>query len=221
MKRFLSFFFFVFSLSQISAQLFTHYGGSAGFGSSKLLGEFNEFEKSRDVQCFSIGLVGEHHFDAPFLLTSEINFMSYGDSLLYEHSVFSNSDTVTVSKNYKNTRYYLQIPITAGLNIPVGNDTRIFFKGGVYYASLIGSRTRGHETLINGTLVSDTVIDSNSFFPYSKKEFGILAGLGYGSDSYAVEFRLSRGLSELFNQAGALPKYNGAILLTLSGYLPN
>lgn len=221
MKRVLSFFIFVFSLSQVSAQLFTHYGGSAGFGSSKLLGEFNEFEKSRDVQCFSIGLVGEHHFDAPFLVSSEINFMSYGDSLLYKRTMFSNIDTVTLAKNYESMRYYLQIPITAGLNIPVGEDSRIFFKAGVYYASLIGSRTRGHETWTDGTLDLDTVIDSNTFFPYAKKEFGVLAGLGYGSDSYAVEFRLSRGLSNLFNQAGALPKYNGAILLTLSGYLPN
>ncbi len=221
MKFVLSFVFSALLISQISAQLFTHYGGAVGYGSSKMLGEFNEFEKSKDIQSFSIGLIGEHHFDAPFLLTSEINFMSYGDSLLYAHSVFSNNDTVTVSKNYKNTRYYLQIPITAGLNIPVGEDSRIFIKGGAYYARLMGSRTQGHETWTNGTLATDTVIDSNSFFPYSKKEFGILLGVGYGSDSYAIEFRLSRGLSELFNQAGTLPKYNGAFVFTLSGYLPN
>jgi len=221
MKCVLSFVFSALVLTQISGQLFTHYGGSVGFGSSKLLGQFDEFEKSKDVQCFSIGIVGEHHFDAPFLLTSQINFISYGDSLLYSQSVFSNNETVTISKKFKNMRYYLQIPINVGLNIPVGEDSRIFIKGGAYYASLIGSRTKGHETLINGTLASDNVIDSNSFFPYSKKEFGILAGVGYGSDSYAIEFRLTRGLSKLFNQSGYLPKYNGAVLLTLTGYLPN
>ena len=67
MKRFLSFFIFVFSLSQLSAQLFTHVGGTVGFGQSKILGEKTEFERVKDVQNFSVGFVGEHRFDSPFL----------------------------------------------------------------------------------------------------------------------------------------------------------
>jgi len=79
MKRFLSFFIFVFSLTQLSAQLFTHYGGTVGFGQSNILGEKSEFERVKGVQNFSIGLVGEHHFEGPFLITSELNFYGSGD----------------------------------------------------------------------------------------------------------------------------------------------
>jgi hypothetical protein len=221
MKFVLTFVFSSLVLTQLSAQMFTHYGGSFGYGSSKVLGEFDEYEKSKDVHCFSIGLVGEHHFDAPFLISSEIKFMGYQDSSLYSNSVVSNNETVTVSKNYKNTRYYFQVPISAGFNIPLKDDGRIIIKGGAYYAGLIGSRTQGHETWTNGTLEMDTVIDANSFFPYSKKEFGILAALGYGSDNYSFEFRFSKGLTPLFNPTPDLTKYNGAFLLTLCGFLPN
>lgn len=222
MKRVLIFFIFVFSLSQVSAQLFTHFGGTVGFGQSKILGEKTAFEKVKDVQNFSVGLVGEHHFDSPFLITTGVNFYGSGDSTIYEQSVVSNNTTITSINRYKNMRYYLQVPLCVGLNIPMGEDSDgLIIKGGVYYGSLLGSRTTGKQILVTGAAVTDTVIDAKSFFAYPKKDFGWIAAVGYVNDKYSVEVRFNKGLTSLFNQPGDLPKYNFAYIFTLTGYLPN
>jgi hypothetical protein len=222
MKRFLSFFIFVFSLSQLSAQLFTHVGGAVGFGQSKILGEKTEFEKVKDIQNFSVGLVGEHRFDSPFLITTGVRLIGFGDSTIYTNSVVSISTTVTSINRYKNMRYYMQVPLCFGLNISLGEDnSNLILKGGAYYGSLIGSRTSGKQSIITATIVTDTIIDSKGFFPYPKKEFGWIAALGYGTDQYSIEIQFNKGLTSLFNQPGDLPKYNYAYMVTLTGYLPN
>ena len=222
MKRFLSFFIFVFSLSQLSAQLFTHVGGTVGFGQSKILGEKTEFERVKDVQNFSVGFVGEHRFDSPFLITTGIHFYGSGDSTIYTQSVVSNNTTITSVNRYKNMRYYVQVPLCVGLNIPMGEDNAgIIIKAGAYYGSLIGSRTSGKERLISGAMVTDTLIDAKGFYPYPKRDIGLVGTVGYGTDEYSVEFRFNKGLTSLFNQPGDLPKYNFAYMVTLTGYLPN
>jgi hypothetical protein len=222
MKRVLSIVIFVFNLTHISAQLFTHAGGTVGFGQSKILGENSEFESVKAIQNFSIGLVGEHHFDSPFLITTGVNFYGTGDSTIYEQSVVSNNTTITSINRYKNMRYYVHVPLCFGLSIPTGEDNAaIIIKAGAYYGSLIGSRTSGKERLISGSIVADTLIDAKGFFPYPKKDFGWIAALGYGNDKYSVEVRFNKGLTSLFNQPGDLPKYNYAYLVTLTGYLPN
>ncbi len=222
MKRVLIFFIFVFSLSQTFAQLFTHFGGTVGFGQSKILGERAEFERVKDIQNFSVGLVGEHHFDSPFLITTGVNFYGSGDSTIYTRSVVSNNTTLTSVNRYKNMRYYVQVPLCVGLNIPMGEDNAgIIIKAGAYYGSLIGSRTSGKERLISGTMVTDSLIDAKGFYPYPKRDFGLVAALGYGTDEYSVEIRFNKGLTSLFNQPGDLPKYNFSYMVTLTGYLPN
>ena len=222
MKRFLSFFIFVFSLSQISAQLFTHYGGTVGFGQSKILGEKIENERVKDVQNFSIGFVGEHRFDSPFLIATALNFYSSGDSTIYTKSEVSNTTTTTEVNRFKNSRYYLQIPICFGLNIPIGEERDgIIVKAGGYYASLIGSRTSGEQIVSDGTFVTDSMIDSKGYYPYPKRDFGWVAAIGYNTDHYSLEFRFNKGLTSLFNQTGDKPKYNFAYMITLCGYLPN
>jgi hypothetical protein len=222
MKCVLSFFIFVFSLTQTSAQLFTHVGGTVGFGQSKILGEKTEFEKVKDIQNFSVGLVGEHRFDSPFLITTGVSLTGFGDSTIYTRSEVSNNTTVTSINRYKNMRYYLQVPIYVGFAIPTGEDNAaIMIKAGAYYGSLIGSRTSGKERLISGTMVTDTLIDAKGFYPYPKRDIGLVGTVGYGTDEYSVEFRFNKGLTSLFNQPGDLPKYNFAYMVTLTGYLPN
>ena len=222
MKRVLSFFIFVFSLTHISAQLFTHVGGTVGFGQSKILGEKTAFEKVKDVQNFSVGLVGEHHFDSPFLITTGVNFYGSGDSTIYVQSVVSNNTTITSINRNKNMRYYLQVPLCVGLNIPTGEDNAgVIIKAGAYYGALLGSRTSGKQSVIAGTTVADTLIDSKGFYSYPKRDFGLVGTVGYGTDQYSVEIRFNKGLTSLFNQPGDLPKYNFAYMVTLTGYLPN
>lgn len=222
MKRVLSFFIFIFSLTHLSAQLFTHVGGTVGFGQSKILGEKTEFEKVKDIQNFSVGLVGEHRFDSPFLITTGVDFYGSGDSTIYEQSVVSNNTTITSINRYKNMRYYLQVPLCVGLNIPTGEDNAgVIIKAGAYYGSLIGSRTSGKQSVITGTTVADTLIDSKGFYPYPKRDFGLVGTVGYGTDQYSVEIRFNKGLTSLFNQPRDLPKYNFAYMVTLTGYLPN
>lgn len=222
MKRVLSFFIFVFSLTHISAQLFTHVGGSVGFGQSKVLGERSEFERVKDIQNFSLGLVGEHRFDSPFVITIGANFMGFGDSTIYTQTMVANNTTITSIDRYKNMRYYMQVPLCVGLNIPLGEESDgLIIKAGAYYGSLVGSRTTGKQSILSGSVVTDTVIDAKSFFAYPKKDFGWIAAVGYGNDKYSVEVRFNKGLTSLFNQPGDLPKYNFAYIFTLTGYLPN
>lgn len=222
MKRVLSFFIFVFSLTEVSAQLFTHLGGTVGFGQSKIQGEKTAFERVKDVQNFSVGLVGEHRFDSPFLITTGVCLTGFGDSTIYTRSEVSNNTTVTSINRYKNMRYYLQVPIYVGFSIPTGEDNAgIMIKAGAYYGSLIGSRTSGKQSVIAGTTVADTLIDSKGFYPYPKRDFGLVGTVGYGTDQYSVEIRFNKGLTSLFNQPGDLPKYNFAYMVTLTGYLPN
>jgi hypothetical protein len=222
MKFVLSFVFSALLISHISAQLFTHYGGAVGFGQSNILGEKSEFERVKGVQNFSIGLVGEHHFEGPFLITSELNFYGSGDSTIYNFSNVENNSVINYVNRYKNTRYYLQVPVCIGLNIPSGEeDTRVIIKAGAYYGSLIGSRTSGKERVIAGAVVTDTLIDARNYHPYPKKDFGLVAAIGYGSDKYSLEFRFNKGLTSLFNQSGVNTKYNFAYMVTLCGFLPN
>jgi hypothetical protein len=222
MKFVLSFVFSALVLTQLSAQLFTHYGGTVGFGQSNILGEKSEFERVKGVQNFSIGLVGEHHFDAPFLITSELNFYGSGDSTIYNFSTVENNATVNHVNRYKNSRYYLQVPVCVGLNIPAGEeDSRVIIKAGAYYGSLIGSRTSGKERMIVGSSVTVELIDEKNYLAYPKKDFGLVAAIGYGSEQYSLEFRFNKGLTSLFNQSGVNAKYNFASMVTLCGFLPN
>ena len=203
MKRVLSFFIFVFSLTHTSAQLFTHVGGTVGFGQSKILGENSEFESVKAVQNFSIGLVGEHHFEFPIFISSEVNFYATGDSTIYSRTLIENNLTYSLVNRYKNMRYYIQIPLIAGLSIPTKQeDARIIIKTGLYYGALLGSRTTGRETKINSNAVFDSIIDAKGYLNYPKNDIGLVAAIGYGSNRYSLEFRLNKGLTSLFNQFG-------------------
>jgi hypothetical protein len=222
MKKFLLILFLFFLMKISSAQLFTHVGGSVGFGQSKILGERSDFERVKDVQNFSLGVAAEHRFDAPILFTIGVNFTGFGDSTIYKRSFIANNTTTTTINRYKNMRYYMQVPLCIGLNIRLGKDkANLLIKGGAYYGSLLGSRTTGKESVVSGSMVADTIIDTKGYFPYSKNDFGWIAALGYGTDRYSVEVRFNKGLVSLFSQPADLPKYNFAYIVTLSGYLPN
>lgn len=213
----------VISVAQpLAAQLFTHVGGNVGFGQSKILGEKSEFERVKEVQNFSLGLTAEHRFDSPFLITTGINFTGFGDSTIFKHSVVANNTTITSINRYKNMRYYVQIPICVAVIIPAGEDNAgIMIKAGAYYGSLLGSRTTGMQRLVSGSVVTDSIIDTKAFNAYPKREFGLVAALGYDVEQYSVEFRFNRGLTSLFNQPGDKAKYNFAYMISLIGYLPN
>ncbi|MDT3740976.1 MAG: porin family protein [Candidatus Kapabacteria bacterium] len=213
MKYFFVVIIFIFALNEdIHSQIF---GIKAGLNLSDMYNKRDQEEVQSNMKPgFHIGATAEFPISKMFAFESGILLSNKG----YKVDISETQGGVTATIKQNVSMYYLDIPITAKLYLPVGSAKFCFLAGPYLALGLSGTATT--ELTVNGqTQKKDEDVNFGSDEDELKPlDYGLIFGAGIEFSNFTFGINYNLGLANLLNNTEFNSTINHKVIGISAGY---
>ena len=217
-------FFFLVLVTSVIAQNSPQFkiGGQAGFGISRINGDYAKRFEHYAFRAFGIGAIAEKHDTSNHFFTLELNLTNQGDSTFQVWKSEVDSVMTTDSLRLGQRLVYFQAPILFGYKFPFkkNEEQYVYVKGGPYIGILWSAVENRQFSTSTSTSYVGGFEHGYKTDNYSKMDFGFQLAVGLQEESgTALELRFSEGISNMMGSTSNTPFYNRVISLNCRFFL--
>lgn len=185
---------------QMKAQQFTVQGG-ATFSNITTTND-GEFEDNNTLTTFNVGFTAEFPLSEVVGLQTGLTFTGKG----------AKAESRVNDNNYVEAKfnpYYLELPLSLKVNLPVGVDNKFFIHAGPYVAMGVGGKTKVKTVFLGNETTRTESIEFTDDDPLTGEEegaaygrlkrfdYGIQGGVGMDFTNFRIFVNGSLGLAKI------------------------
>jgi len=186
------------------------FGIKAGANLSDAIQETNYVNAGKPTAKvgYQIGATAEYSPRGTFYLSSGLSVSNKGAIFKGAERWIGGSNPPVTSWKKTTNQIYLQLPVAAGYNIHLCEQTSIKLNAGLYFAYGIGgkeivkTKTTPSEAMKDEKFVYDTFDENNneSYSPYNldRKDYGATFGIGFRCKKFTIGLDYELGLLNIY-----------------------